>query len=114
MEDGLEDEFKRLFLRLFVLKIISERPIHGYEIIKTIEARTSCHWVPSAGSIYPILKYLEKNNFIVSNPNGRKKIYAITPDGSVALKRMTEENRQLIKKMAKYIDVLSRYVNENV
>ena len=38
--------------------------MHGYEMIKEIEERTQGAWVPSAGSIYPILQLLEEEGLI--------------------------------------------------
>jgi hypothetical protein len=39
-------------LRLLILKLISEEPRHGYEMIREIEARTGGAYVPSPGVIY--------------------------------------------------------------
>src|SRR4051794_35596793 len=45
-------------LRLVVLGLISERPRHGYEIIKAIEDRVAGTYSPSPGVIYPTLTLL--------------------------------------------------------
>ena len=108
----MDNEVRRIFLKLVVLKIISDRPIHGYEIIKTIEARSAGQWTPSAGSVYPILEGLEKNSIIRSEEIDRKKVYTITPKGEVALKRMTEKKRQLLEKMTRYIDAVTGEAGE--
>ena len=47
-------------LRLVVLALISERPRHGYEIIKEIEDRVAGTYTPSPGVIYPTLTMLEE------------------------------------------------------
>lgn len=60
MKDNMmSKEIRKGFLKMIVLKIISERPIHGYDIINEIESKTMGHWVPSPGSIYPALDFLE-------------------------------------------------------
>lgn len=105
MEDKMDNEFRRIFLKFIVLKIISQKPTHGYEIIKTIEARSSGRWTPSAGSIYPILEGLEKNGIIRSEEIERKKVYAITPRGEIALGLMAEKKRQLLREMMQVVEV---------
>ncbi len=92
----MDNEFRRIFLKFIVLKIIRDSPTHGYDIIKKIEQRSDGRWTPSAGSIYPILEDLEKNGIILSEEIERKKVYAITPRGELAFDRMAEKKRQLL------------------
>jgi DNA-binding PadR family transcriptional regulator len=69
-------------LRLVVLALISERPRHGYEIIKEIEDRVAGTYSPSPGVIYPTLTMLEElGHATVAEADG-KKLYTITPDGT--------------------------------
>src|SRR5271156_2755238 len=72
-------------LRLVVLRLISERPRHGYEIIKEIEDRVSGTYSPSPGVIYPTLTMLEElGHATVAEADG-KKLYAIPADGTAYL-----------------------------
>jgi DNA-binding PadR family transcriptional regulator len=107
------NEFRRIFLKYIVLKIIRDRPTHGYDIIKTVEQRSNGRWTPSAGSIYPILEDLEKNGIIRSEDIERKKVYAITPKGEIAFDRMTEKKRQLLLEMIQVIDDVTGEAGEN-
>jgi DNA-binding PadR family transcriptional regulator len=68
-------------LRLVVLDLISERPRHGYEIIKEIEDRVSGTYSPSPGVIYPTLTMLEELGHATLAENDGKKLYAITAEG---------------------------------
>jgi DNA-binding PadR family transcriptional regulator len=77
--------FKTGFLKLAILRLVAERPIHGYALIKEIERITSEDWRPSPGSIYPALQALVKNGLITSAIDGRKRIYDITPAGRMVL-----------------------------
>jgi DNA-binding PadR family transcriptional regulator len=77
--------FKTGFLKLAILRLVAERPIHGYALIKEIERITSEDWRPSPGSIYPALQTLVKNGLITSSADGRRRIYDITPAGRVVL-----------------------------
>ncbi|HEY3419822.1 MAG TPA: PadR family transcriptional regulator [Methanomassiliicoccales archaeon] len=77
--------FKTGFLKLAILRLVAEKPIHGYALIKEIERITSEDWKPSPGSIYPALQTLVKNGLITSEADGRRRIYDITPAGRVVL-----------------------------
>ena len=77
--------FKTGFLKLAILRLVSERPIHGYALIKEIERITSEDWRPSPGSIYPALQSLVKHGLITSTAEGRRRIYDITPAGRIVL-----------------------------
>ena len=77
--------FKTGFLKLSILRLVAERPIHGYALIKEIERITSEDWKPSPGSIYPALQSLVKHGLITSTADGRRRIYDITPAGRIVL-----------------------------
>ena len=100
----MDKEIRRAFLKYIVLKIIKDKPTHGYEIIKTVELRSNGRWTPSAGSIYPILEGLESKGFIQSEEIERRKVYAITPKGATALDRMTQEKMELLNEMSRIIN----------
>lgn len=104
MEEKMDREIRRIFLKYIVLKIINDKPTHGYDIIKTVELRSNGRWIPSAGSIYPILESLESSGFIQSEEIERKKVYAITPKGVTALDRMTQKKVELLNEMARIIN----------
>ncbi len=104
MEEKMDREIRRIFLKYIVLKIINDKPTHGYDIIKTVELRSNGRWTPSPGSIYPILESLESSGFIQSEEIERKKVYAITPKGMTALDRMTQKKVELLNEMAQIIN----------
>jgi DNA-binding PadR family transcriptional regulator len=73
-------------LQLITLALLSERPRHGYEIIKAIEEHSSGIYTPSPGMVYPALTYLEEMGFAASETEGTKKLYHITEAGAEHLK----------------------------
>src|SRR5580704_13470820 len=54
-------------VRQAVLALLAERPMHGYEIIQELEARTHGIWRPSAGSVYPTLQLLEDEGLVTGS-----------------------------------------------
>lgn len=104
MEEQMDIEIRRAFLKYIVLKIIKDKPTHGYDIIKTVELRSNGRWTPSAGSIYPILESLESKSFIWSEEVERRKVYSITPRGMEALDSMTQKKVELLNEMSRIIN----------
>jgi DNA-binding PadR family transcriptional regulator len=104
MEKKICTEIRRSFLKYIVLNIISDKPTHGYEIIKKVELRSKGRWTPSAGSIYPILESLESKGFIQSEEIERRKVYTITSKGVEGLDRMKQEKLELLNEMSRIIN----------
>jgi|SRR5687767_11265754 len=74
-------------LKLVILRLLDEKPRHGYEIIKEIEDRFGGTYSPSPGTVYPTLTLLEDLGYARAMPEeGGKKIYEITDEGRQHLK----------------------------
>lgn len=75
---------------LWLLLLLSEKPMYGYEIIRELEKRFAGYWKPKTGTIYPALEKLEKNKLVTSRVEFRedapdRKHYALTENGRVEL-----------------------------
>ncbi len=71
---------------LWLLLLLSEKPMYGYEIIRELEKRFSGYWKPKAGTIYPALEKLEKSRMLTSRVEFRetapdRRHYALTEAG---------------------------------
>jgi DNA-binding PadR family transcriptional regulator len=71
----------RLNVRTAVLALLLERPMHGYEMIQELDARTNGIWRPSPGSVYPTLQLLEDEGLIEAEAEGGRKSYHLTDAG---------------------------------
>lgn len=75
-------------VRLAILSLLAERPMHGYELMKEMEARSGGMYRASAGTVYPNLQQLEDEGLVRSEqPDAGKRTYAITDDGKKELER---------------------------
>ena len=79
-------------LRYVILQLISGKPSHGYEIIKSIQERLGGTYAPSPGIVYPMLTLLEEMGWASAAAEGTRKLYSITEDGAKAL----AENRAVV------------------
>jgi DNA-binding PadR family transcriptional regulator len=68
-------------VRAAVLALLSERPMHGYEIIGELAERTNGMWKPSPGSVYPTLQMLEDEGFVVGDEQDGKRRFSLTDEG---------------------------------
>lgn len=82
----------RGFTRIYVLRLLKERPMTGKEIIEESERRSGGEWRPSPGLIYPLLGRLVREGLIEEVEGGR---FAITPKGERALEQYLPLQDQL-------------------
>jgi PadR family transcriptional regulator PadR len=87
---------------LWLLLLLSERPMYGYEIKRELEKKFAGYWKPKTGTIYPALEKLEQTGLVTSQVEFRdgasdRKHYALTEKGQKELQqsmaywtRMTE------------------------
>jgi DNA-binding PadR family transcriptional regulator len=72
-------------LRLYLLSLLADEPMHGYELILALEERFGGTYTPSAGTIYPRLAKLEEEGLVTKVKDGRKTVYEITDAGRAEL-----------------------------
>lgn len=88
-------------LSLVVLRLLTDKPRHGYEIIKAIEEMTNGVYAPSPGTVYPALTLLEEQGFVtVTASDGTKKLHSLTPEGQQHLDANQAELKTLLAKIA--------------
>lgn len=76
-------------VRAAILTLLTERPMHGYEMIQEIAARSNDLWKPSPGSVYPTLQLLVDEGLIVAGESeGSKKLFELTDDGRAAAEKI--------------------------
>ena len=97
-------EAQKGYIRVAALIIINKQPAHGYEIMKEIKDKTKGFWKPTAGGVYPILRNLEKAEYIVgewsTTKNRNIKVYKITETGASILKRTIIKQSELANSMS--------------
>ena len=107
--------FEAGHMKLLVLHLIHQSAKHGYEIIKDVGELVGGGYLPSAGTIYPTLNYLEDMQFIQSmQQEGDRKQYQITETGIVHLTQKQDsvqhilgrlETRREIQNNEQYLDI---------
>jgi DNA-binding PadR family transcriptional regulator len=79
-------------VKFVILRLLKEKPRHGYEVIKALEEKMSGCYTASAGTVYPTLQLLEDEGYIKAVDTDGKKVYHVTPEGE----RYLEEHRDML------------------
>lgn len=77
--------------RHLLLDVLRDGPKHGYEIIKALEERSGGQYVPSPGTVYPTLQFLEDAGLIRAEQQNDRKVYELTDAGKTELEARTAE-----------------------
>ena len=91
-------------VRLALLSLVADEPIHGYELMKRLEERSGGIYRASAGTIYPTLQQLEDEGLIVSEPLNGKRVYKLTEEGRRELRDRDETVRQIWRRARRWED----------
>jgi DNA-binding PadR family transcriptional regulator len=96
---GRERLFDAGDVKLVIVKLLSEQPSYGYQLIKTMEERLSGGYTPSAGVIYPTLTMLEEEGLAVASSENNKKVYSLTAEGTAYLEANKQRVRELFARL---------------
>lgn len=85
------------FVKLYILHLVNEKSYYGNKIKDEMKRRLKDKWEPSPGMIYPLLRELEAEGYIVGSwdePNKRSiRRYRITDSGIKHYKVLLLQNK---------------------
>jgi len=97
--------FEQGDLKYVILRLLEEKPRHGYEIIKELESRFGGSYAPSPGTVYPTLTMLEDLGYARVVPEeGGKKIYEITDEGRKHLAEHSTTVNDIFDRIARFVE----------
>ncbi|MFP7298467.1 PadR family transcriptional regulator [Neobacillus niacini] len=82
---------RRGFVQAAILHLLKEDSMHGYQIMKELEVRSSGAYSASAGTVYPALQELLDKGLIELNSKTDKKIYFISEQGKKVLEEKQDD-----------------------
>jgi DNA-binding PadR family transcriptional regulator len=71
-------------IKPLILRVLTLRPMHGYEVIQELEEQSGGRWRPSAGSVYPTLQQLADESLVTSEEIDGRRTYTLTDEGRAA------------------------------
>lgn len=97
--------FEQGDLKYVVLRLLEEKPRHGYEVIKELEDRFGGAYSPSPGTVYPTLSMLEDLGYAKAiRDDGGRNVYSITPEGSAYLKEHRTTVDTIFDRIAQFME----------
>ena len=80
--------------KFFILRVLHDRPMHGYDVARAVERTTNGCCSPTEGTIYPVLREFEEGGYVtaeVAIVSGRqRKTYTLTDKGREAFRVAVE------------------------
>lgn len=80
--------------KFFILRVLHQKPMHGYDVARAVERTTNGCCSPTEGTIYPVLREFEEGGYLTSEAqvvSGReRKVYTLTHKGREAFKVAVE------------------------
>ncbi|MDP2182249.1 MAG: PadR family transcriptional regulator [Actinomycetota bacterium] len=78
-------------VRTAVLRLLSEAPMHGYQIIQELRTRSGGTWTPSPGSVYPTLQLLADEGLVSAEEASGKKVFSLTETGTAEVAKTADQ-----------------------
>jgi DNA-binding PadR family transcriptional regulator len=96
---GRRQMFESGEVKFIILRLLKDKPMHGYEVMKALEEKMAGTYSPSPGTVYPTLQMLEDEGLVRVEEVDGKKVYHVTPEGDAYL----TENRDLIDEIVERV-----------
>ena len=99
---------ERGLLALFILHSLDREPKSGYALLKEISEKTEGLWVPSKGTLYPVLKQLDEDGLIhvVETGTRSKNIFEPTNKGRETLRSIKKRKKESREKLLRFSNLL--------
>ena len=94
----------KAMLKIFVLKQLMEKEMSGYDVMKRCEETLG--YKPSPGTIYPLLKSMERNGIVEGRRDGRRIVYKLSPKGRKFMKEIMEAKEEFYRKLHSHAKVM--------
>src|SRR5439155_318917 len=78
---GRARRVRRGDVRWALLAVLQDGPMHGYELIRSLEEKSGGRWRPSPGSVYPTLQLLQDEGLLKGEDRDGKRVYEVTDEG---------------------------------
>jgi len=80
-------------MKYVILKLLKDKPRHGYDVMKELEDQMHGCYSASPGTVYPTLQWLEDEGLVRAKDVEGKKVYEITDAGL----KFLEEHRDVVE-----------------
>lgn len=112
VKHGIYHYSGRGLVQMLILRILYEKPSHGYQIMEELQRITSEKYIPESGTVYTMLRRMEKKSLVTSEwkkkeTGADRRVYTLTDSGNKTLKgglEMMKSRRQLMDSLVQFYD----------
>ncbi|MCD6264334.1 helix-turn-helix transcriptional regulator [Candidatus Bathyarchaeota archaeon] len=99
------EQMQRGYLKLAVLFVLTQGPLHGYQIMRRIREWTLGVITPTSGALYPTLRRLEEMGLIRGESRGERgrKVYYITEKGREVFRESVKRHFELAQSIRSWV-----------
>lgn len=103
---------QRGILSIYLLHSLKKKPKSGYELLAEIREKTEGTWIPSKGTIYPLLKQLDREGLIQIKcvEKRTKNIFELTNEGKKTLSNLKKQGQQIEKKFIQFRNLIGEVI----
>lgn len=83
-----QDKIVGAYLEGVILHRLRDRQLSGYDLLKTLQ--NDYNLLVSPGTMYSTIYALEREGFIESTQNGRKRVYQLTDKGKTTIQIISQ------------------------
>ena len=91
-------------MKYVILKLLRDKPRHGYEVMKELEDQLRGCYSPSPGTVYPTLQWLEDEGLVVGKEVDGKKVYETTEAGRAFLEEHHDVVEDIFERVRDTVD----------
>lgn len=86
---------------LLILAVLSKGPLHGYGIIRAVEARSAAGVLLDPANLYRVLRRMRRDDWIAEVEEGdeRRRTYAVTASGRAVLAAEVARLERLLRQV---------------
>lgn len=101
-------------LTMYILNSLTKHEKSGYDLLEEIKEKTHGEWVPSKGTIYPLLKKLQEEKLIEIKTKGirSKNIFQLTKEGKKTLIDIKKQGQQIEEKINQFRNLIADILSE--
>jgi PadR family transcriptional regulator PadR len=100
----------KIITGLYILKILKNGPAYGNKISEEIKARTQSLLSPNPNALYPLLRKMEEDGYIIgewNNPETHsKRVYTITDAGILLIPVLENKVKERLAERERKVAIL--------
>ena len=99
---------------MYLLSLLGDSELHGYQILRTLKERVGGDYTPSAGTVYPRLRQLEREGLVRARQEAGRILYQLTGAGEAALRDQASEIQELETEVGRLAHEMSTQLRSEV